>query len=567
MVVACLALSCAHGRPGGDARPPVPVRILAINDLHGELEPATLPDGHLAGGAAVLASWLRAARADCPAATLLVSAGDLVGHSPPLSSALQDEPTIAVMNALAGAACQALAPERALDLVAVAGDPRCDVVAAVGNHELDEGAAELLRLTRGGSPEGSLSFESPWRGARFPFVAANVIDRRSGKPVFPPAVVREVGGVRVGVVGAVFRDVAEVVDPGRVDDLVFLDVAPAVNDAVRGLVAQGVRAVVVVLHDGGGQEPYVGPTRADATPLPGRLASLVSALDGEVDVLITGHTHAFTNTRLSNAAGRPVLVTQAFWRGSAFASIDLGVDRQSGDIVTANADIVPVLGDARPDLGPDPNVERIVTAARRLAEPMLARVVGVTSQELLRRGDVSDPGEWPLGSVVADAFRAAMQADLALVQTGTLRADLPAGVVTWGQLHAVLPSGDRVVGVALTGREIKAALERQWPPPRSATSYIVDVSGLEVVWDGRRPPGDRIVQLTRNHEPVGMDSTYTVAMPSALANVVDRLAMPPRADGGRLEGPRDIDAVEGYLRSLPGPVVAPAPGRISRRRS
>jgi 5'-nucleotidase len=569
--LAALALSCAHSAPAPGTRALVPVRVLALNDFHGQLEPGEVLQGRPAGGAPVLASWLRAARAGREGATLLVSAGDLVGASPPASALLQDEPAISFLNLLAGEACAPIPSTRRTDREALEGDPRCDVVATVGNHELDEGLGELLRLVRGGDHSRGPFLEAPWRGARFPFVAANVVDARTGAPIFPPAVVRELGGARVGVVGAVFREVADVVDPTGVAGIAFPDPADAVNRAVRELSDEGVRAVVVLLHDGGEQAPYAGATRDEGEAPRGAIAAFVARLDGEVDAVVSAHTHAFTNARLPNAAGRPVLVTQAFSSGAAFARIDLGLDPATGDVARASAEIVPALADEGPGLTPDPQATRLLAMAREAVAPRLSRVVAAASAPI-RRGPRTlgdgDSGEHPLGNLVADAFRRAMEADVAFVQVGGLRADLPGGPITWGDIYAVQPFGNVLVRMTLSGREIKELLEQQWMdharPSWRPEPYILQVSGLRFTWDATRPAGERIVEVTRGGAPLAMEASFLVAVPRFLAGGGDRFtAFAVGRD--RAEGPLDVEALAAHLASLPQPVVVEVDGRITRR--
>lgn len=572
LAAAALVASCAHRAPAPE-RQLVAIRVLAVNDFHGQLEPGKALDGHPAGSAPVLASWLRAERTGREGRTLLVSAGDLVSASPPASSLAQDEPTIMFVNQLAGERCAPLAPERRADPAALEGDPRCDVVATVGNHEFDRGLAELLRLVRGGDHPRGPFLEAPWRGARYPYVAANVVDVRTGAPVFPPAVIREVGGVRVGVVGAVLREVPQFVNPAGVAGLAFLDPAEAVNRAARALTAQGVRAIVVLIHDGGSQEPYPGPTRAGAPESLAPVAAFVARLDPEVDVVASAHTHSFTNARLPNAAGRPVLVTQAFSAGMAFARIDLDVDPATGDVARSSAEIVPARADAGPGLTPDPAAARLLAAAQEKVGARLRRVVATASRPLAR-GARSPPagetGESALGNLVADAYRAALQADVGVVQPGALRADLPAGPVTWGHLQALSPFGGAIVRVTLSGRELKALLEQQWAPPGAPSSRpdpcILHVSGLRFTWDGSRPHGSHVVEISRGGAPLRMDASYSVAAPRYLVDGGDGFTG-FAAGRDRVDGPLAIDALERHLAALPQPFTARVEGRVARRAS
>jgi 5'-nucleotidase len=560
--------ACASTAPRPPAIAPVaarPLRILALNDFHGQLEAGKRVGDRPAGGAAVLAAWMRAASAGAEDRTLFVSAGDLVGGSPATSALLQDEPSVSFMNGFANEHCLPLPAGDAIGVTGLAGDRACNVVATIGNHELDEGYSELVRLWRGGVHRRGPFLEDPWRGARFPLVAANVVDTRTRKPVLPPFVVRERGGIKVGVIGAVTRQVSELVEPSGVAALAFLDEAESVNEAARTLTAEGIRAIVVLLHDGGQATPYDGVTRATAAA-PAEMAAFVRRLDGEVDVVVSAHAHGFTNAVTPNAAGRPVLVTQAFSAGVAFARIDLEADAESGDVVARRAEIVTAWADEGPGLAPDLDAAHLAATASESVRLRTARVVasaGAPIARCARPPGPADTHESALGDLVADALRAATGADVALVNEGGLRADVGAGPVTWGHLYAVLPFGNPVVTLELTGAELVAVLEAQWkgqPEPRALA-----VSGLSYAWDPTRPAGVRVVRASVGGVRVDAAARYAVAVPSFLANGGDGFGLLVNAP--RLTArpaPLDLDALESWVRSLPEPVAQVVDGRIAR---
>jgi 5'-nucleotidase len=271
-VVALVAAAPAAARE----QRPVKVQLLGINDFHGHLD-AALPgkigrrtlrrrDRIPAGGAEYLATHVRMLSRRNPN-TLVVSAGDLIGASPLLSALFHDEPTIEAMN------------EIGLDLN------------AVGNHEFDDGAAELLRLQRGGChPNDGCQDGTPFGGARFRFLAANVVSRRTGKPLFAPYAIRRLGGVRIGFIGMTLEGTPDIVPPSVSSALRFLDEAQTANRYVRRLRRRGVQAIVVLLHEGGSPRR---PALADDCPgLSGPIEDIVRATSPEVDVFLTGHTHA-----------------------------------------------------------------------------------------------------------------------------------------------------------------------------------------------------------------------------------------------------------------------------------
>lgn len=543
--------ACAHAPPGAAAPPaavePVRLRLLAINDFHGQLEPAA--DGS-APGAAVLAAALREARAGYEGRSLVLHAGDLVGASPASSALLQDEPAVAFFSQLGNGRCAAPTPT---STGGGGADPGCDLVGALGNHELDEGLAEFRRLLDGGTHRRGPFLLEPWPGARYPTTCANLVDAASGQPVLPPWVVREVGGVRIGVVGVVRDDLATKVSPARLAGLAVRPVAGSVNRAVAELRALGVRAVVVLLHRGGRQAPYPGDTRPGAPAPGGAIAPIVAELDGEVDVVVSGDEHQFTNALLPAADGRPVLVTQALEVGRAFAQIDLEVDPRGGDVVAKRAAIRPVPA-------AEPEVAALVAAARSKVAALTGRRVA-TAAEPIGREPAGGGGDSPLGDLTADATRAAAGADAAVVNAGALRADLPAGPITVGHVYAVVPFGNPVVTVRVTGRQLRALLEQQWlgqPEPRR-----LHVAGFEYAWDERRPPGARVVALTRGGRPLAPDASLTLAMPAFVADGGDGFAVAAEAAAaGRVEGQLDLEALTAWLAAQPQPLRARADGRV-----
>ena len=231
------------------------VKLLGINDFHGQLDAAKKVGTRPVGGAGVLVSYLRAAQLGIEDQTFFVHAGDLVGASPPDSALLQDEPSVQVMNLLANSSCAYM------DKM----NPACNWVGTLGNHEFDEGRVELLRLLNGGNFATGPFLEDPYRGARFPYVSANVVDDTTGMPLIQPLVVKQTHGVPIAFIGAVLKQTPTIVTPTGVAGLRFLDEADAINSYVPGLKAMGVHTIVVTIHQGGFQSSYNGPTNPTAT--------------------------------------------------------------------------------------------------------------------------------------------------------------------------------------------------------------------------------------------------------------------------------------------------------------
>ncbi|HEY0685124.1 MAG TPA: bifunctional metallophosphatase/5'-nucleotidase [Steroidobacter sp.] len=540
--------------------PVVKIKLLGINDFHGQLSPRAVAS-RPAGGAAVLASYLRAASESAKDGAFIVHAGDHVGASPPNSALLQDEPAISVMNELANKHCLPVRLFRKLpyDIQAYT-QPRCNIVGTFGNHEFDEGIGEALRLVYGGNHEDGPFLEQRWQGAQFPYISANVIDQSTGRSVLPPHTVKTVEGVRIGFIGAVLKETPTIVTPTGVAGLKFIDEADAINASVKQLKRHGVKTIVVTIHQGTGQTSYTGPTDPEVAPPTGPIAEIVKRLDSEVDVVISGHAHGFTNALVANDKGKEILLTQAFSASTAYGDIDLSISRKSDDVVEKSAAIVTTWGDEGPGLVPDVKVAELVAQADERVAPLVNRVVGTVTSALTRTENSA--GESSLGNLIADAQRVTTDADFAFMNPGGIRADLATGEVTWGELFTIQPFGNDLVSMDLTGAQIKTLLEQQWQGQTFAR--ILKPSGLTYTWDNARPVGDRVTQiLTSDATPLDPNATYRVTVNSFIAAGGDNFLVLPSGTN-RVVGPVDLDALVEYVESLPQPFDAAIEGRITR---
>jgi 5'-nucleotidase len=518
----------SQGRcPVGGARgkgQTVGLQLLAINDFHGALEPRAVA-GRPAGGAATLAAYLDRAEEEARAEgapTLRVGAGDLIGASPPISALVQDEPTIEALG-LAGLR-----------------------FSSVGNHEFDEGPAELRRLQEGGCHPETGCFA----GASFRYLAANVVDATTGQPVFSPYAIETVRGIPVAFIGAVLEATPTIVTPAGVAGLRFLDEAETVNRYVAELTAQGVEAIVVLIHQG-------GSGTVDGGPIAGPIVPIVEAIDGEVDVVVSGHTHQGYQGTIDGK-----LVTQAFANGTAFADVDLDLDCRTGDVAGKRARIVTAFADVPPGTVPNPDIAALVARAAERVAPIVNRVVATAEADLTRTPN--EAGESALGSLIADAQRRKMGTQLAFTNLGGIREDIPAGPVTFGQLFAVQPFGNDLVKLELTGSQVERLLEQQWAGqdrPR-----ILQVSGLSYRWDPTGPVGDRVApeEVSIGGQPLDPNAAYTVALNGYLADGGDGFSV--LLEGvDRVVGPVDLDALVEYLEQASQPFNAAVEGRIRTR--
>jgi 5'-nucleotidase len=554
---------------------PLPVKLLAINDFHGQISAGKTVSGHKVGSAGVLAAYLKTAMAGKENRTLIAEAGDLVGASPASSALLQDEPSVDFFNAFANSKCATLPDpslqSTGLDRFDVLFDPGCNLVGAPGNHEFDEGVAELMRLLGGGNHAKGPFLDNPWRGARFPVVSAN-ITKADGTLLFRPYVIKAIEGVKIAFVGATLRDTPNIVLPSGVAGLTFGDEADAINAQVALLKAQGIHAIVVVLHSGGtGQSSYNGATKPGSGSLSSDIVGLVNRLDGDVDVVLSAHSHAFTNAFVKNAGGNDTLVTQAYSAGTAYADIDLTIDRQTDDILTKSASIPTTYADSGAGLTPDGAMVALTGAAEAMVAP-IANAPVTTSTGILSKTQTS-AGEAPLGDLIAEAHRVAMYADFGITNPGGMRADLPQScattpcAITWNDCFTSQPFSNQVMAVTLTGAQLYAALEQQWTGTNSgSSSKILQISGFSYSWSASATPGSRVVPGSvkkLDGTPVDAAANYVVAMNNYLVGGGDGFAA---FTGGtnRVTGPIDLDALVTYLRTFPAPVSAASDGRITR---
>ena len=540
---ASLIASCAL-LPSPRATGPVAVKVLAINDLHGHLKP---PPGGIrikdpadpgktvvvpAGGAEFIATAVAELRSNNPH-HVFVAAGDLIGASPLLSALFRDEPTI-----------------ESLGLMGLE-------VSAVGNHEFDRGAAELLRLQQGGChPGDGCKGPRPFGGAMFQYLAASTIDERTGLTLLPAYHVKRFGGIPVAFIGLTLKDTPTIVVPSGVAGLKFRDEAQTVNELVPELRRQGIEAIVVLIHEGG----FPSGDYNECPGISGPIVGIVKKLDRAVDLVISGHTHRAYNCVID---GR--LVTSADKYGTIVTEIDLVLDPKTGDVMSANADNVIVRNDR---FARDPAQTQLIAGYERLAAPLGQRVVGRIVVPLSR--EETPAGETPLGQVIADAQLAATRAaadggaQIALMNPGGIRAALqPAadGSVRYEDLFAVQPFYNNLVTLTLSGAQIVQLLEQQWrgqPKPR-----VLQVSrGFEYTWDEARPLGQRVVpgSVTLDGRPLDPAASYRVTVNSFLAAGGDNFTVLKEGRDART-GMMDIDAFEAYVAGgLP-----PASGARIRR--
>jgi 5'-nucleotidase len=529
-------------------RATVAVQLLAFNDFHGHLEPPSGTNGRIgnieAGGAEFLATHLSTLAGRTPN-TLIVTAGDLVGASPLLSGMFHDEPAVHALNAM-----------------------KVDV-SSVGNHEFDSGWPELLRLQNGGChPTQGCRGMSPFPGAGFRYLAANVMfDTKNGRsgPLLPAYTIKEVEGIRIGFIGMTLRSTPQLVMPSAVEGLRFEPEAATANRWVRVLKRQGVRTIVVLIHEGG---VPVGDDPNGCAGISGPILKITEKMSDDIDVVVSGHTHRAYNCTIDGK-----LVTSAAAFGRIITAIDLTIDTRTRDVISKAARNVIVTR----DVARDPLQTAIIDRYRPFYALVAERVIGTIAADLTRRPNFA--GESILGNIIADATlemakSATGNADTAFMNPGGIRSDLlhEAGnegprPVTYAEASSVLPFRNRIVVLTLTGKMIKDVLEQQFDNIGPGQDRMLQVSrGFSYTYDRTADRSRRVDlrSITIDGRQVTPGQRYRVAVNEFLAAGGDNFSVFTRGTEVTTVS-LDLETLTAYFDNHSP--VAPVPtGRIRRLR-
>jgi 5'-nucleotidase len=563
-------VTASYGAPTGKV---VKGQFLSYNDFHGAIDPPTGSGAVVnasgtstpAGGVEYLATWLKKLRAEAKSegrTTITAGAGDLIGATPLVSAAFHDEPTIELMN------------EIGLQ------------VSSVGNHEFDEGVDELIRIQRGGChPVDGCQDGDGFRGAKFTYLAANTINKKTGLPILPPIDIKYVGGVPVGFIGMTLEGTPRIVNPAGIQDVRFTDEVETANKWSNVLRLFGVKAQVLLLHEGGGQASLTPtPGVSDCAGFTGPIVPIVAGLNPEIGVVVSGHTHRFYSCKLPNRKGADTVVTSAGTNGQIVTDIDYSLDKRTGkftEITATNVIVENGVPDGKggwvrdaagvyaknPDTV-DPAAKKVADKYRTAVAPIANRLVGSISADIVRTTTAA--GESPLGDVIADAqlaYTESAGAQIALMNPGGIRADLDAdqssggeayGQVTYGEAFTVQPFNNLVVTQTFTGAQLKDVLEQQFVGFGGQTAQrILQVSaGLTYTWSASAPAGSKVTALALNGTPIDPGANYVVTTNDFLANGGDGFSN-LTLGSGRVTAPGfDVDALVAHLATGP---IGPGP--------
>jgi 2',3'-cyclic-nucleotide 2'-phosphodiesterase/3'-nucleotidase len=462
------------------------VTILATADLHGHVFPhdyfTQRPAAH---GLAKVATLVRQIRRTAPEA-LLVDCGDTIQGSPlAYYHARHDntpvDPMMLAMNALGY------------------------VSLTIGNHEFNYGL-EVLHKAR--------------NEASFPWLSANTMRAGTSEPAFAPFVVREVDGVRVGILGITTPGIPGWENPDHIEGLEFAD---PVDSAARWVAhlreIEHADVVVAALHMGMEENLRTGRREASPTPRENAALEIARTVSG-IDLVLMAHTHREVSALV---VGDALLAQPGRW-GDHLVRADLHLERPDAAsrwrVIARSSRTIPV----RADTTPDPEILALVQPYENATQAWLGRAIGTSAAEL--RATESRLRDTALLDLVQRVQLDAGAADVSMAASFNTSARIPAGDVTVRDIASLYVYDNTLVVVALTGAQLKEALEhsaryfRPFQPGLSAAElvdtsipgYNFDVAeGVDYVIDLRRPPGDRIVDLRFDGEPLAADRVLRVA--------------------------------------------------------
>jgi 5'-nucleotidase/UDP-sugar diphosphatase len=436
------------------------VTVLYTNDFHSAFDPIPaywLPGEPRLGGAAHLATLVNQIRKRDRAVFLLDSGDMFTGQ---LSFLTRGEALMEMMRAM-----------------------NYDAM-AIGNHEFDYGSA---------------NFEKQMALVDFPILGANIYYKGTNHRYSRPYTVVERDGMRLGVIGIIGKDAISVSPASTVTDLEFRDPAPEVAAAVSELEPR-VDVIVVLAHQG-----KTGPQQTDAEAHEDLQrdfdedVALAGAVAG-IDVFIGGHAHRGIEKPFVHPRTGTIIV-QTYGYGTRLGYLKLKVE--DGRVVAHEGELLKVLSD---ELPPDPPVAASLERFKRLAAPVIGTALGTNQRRLVR----DYRAESSLGSFVADVMREESKADIAIINAGGLRGDIPSGQVNKGHVLDALPFVNYLWTFEMTGAQVREVLEQSVTLERG----MAQVSGLRAVYDLKRPVGNRLIELRVGKKPIDEGKKYRVAASS-----------------------------------------------------
>ena len=448
-------------------------------------------------GFAKIAALVKEAKAANPN-TLVLDAGDTL-HGMPIVNISKGENAIKVLDAVG------------YDYM------------TLGNHDFNHGLERLLELKD---------------MAAIGMLSANIEDK-NGEYVFTPYVIEEIGGVKVGIFGLSTPDTSYLANPKYVENLTFKDPIEVSREMVAEL--EGKADVVIALAHLGLDESSSVTSKA-----------LAEAVEG-IDLIVDGHSH----TKLE--AGQLVkdtLIAQTEYYGKNLGYVDIEV--QNGEVVNMAAKLLSVADTG--ETVPDPDLSAFIDSIDPKKDPAFNEVIAKTDVYLDGVRENVRTKETNFGNLSADAARAATGADIAFVNGGGIREDVPAGEVTKGKIAAVFPFGNTIEVKKITGTDLKAMLEWSVSDYPAAKGAFLQVSGLEFTFDPAKPVNSKVVEIKVGGEVFDEAKEYTVAINDFMSDGGDGYSMLANYDVLAISGTYE-EIIQNYLATN-GTAGSDVSGRI-----
>lgn len=456
-----------------------------MSDWHGQLDPVTTPTGNI-GGAAVLSAYFKKEKEQNPSSVVLM-AGDSFGATPPLSAFFDDEPAVLAMNAMG-----------------VEAD-------TLGNHNFDSGLEHLGQMID---------------LAEFPFVSANLknvndeVDCESPAEdvCVAPYTIVKVGSVKVAIIGVTNQDAPQLLKPGALGTIKVTAPAYAANKARKAAKMEGAKVFIALAH--------LGATGVDAAGEPtGPLLEFANKLSG-FDVVLGDHTNASVNEVINGA-----LVVENKSQGLTYARIQLTVNLKTGKTASPSVEFVTPIAE---QVTPDPAIVKLLDPYRAELAKKFDVKAATTTDIFFRGNNIERVKEVPIGNLVADSMRLRYGTQIAFTNGGGIRSSLPSSYVPQdkslhrpvegfqqsapydlvvGDAFGVLPFGNSVVTRTVSGAQVWGLMEHSVSSLPAPAGFFAQISGFKVVYDSRKPAGQRVVSIALNDgTPITNDATQKLTM-------------------------------------------------------
>ncbi|MBM3275853.1 MAG: 5'-nucleotidase C-terminal domain-containing protein, partial [Candidatus Sericytochromatia bacterium] len=468
---------------------PTRLVILHTNDTHDHLTTYDKKDLKSMGGIARRTTLIKKEKLQNPGRVLVLDAGD-VFQGTPLFNFFHGEADYAAMDAAEYDA------------------------STVGNHDLDNGLANL---------------QKQHKGRKFKLISTNLVDAASGKPVFMPHWIVERSGLKVGIFGILGEGSAwAAVAPKQQEGLKVLDRIPTARKAVEELKAKGANFIVMLSHSGLEEDK--------------QLAAAVSG----IHVIVGGHSHTKVDAPIPVKNGDwSTLVLQAYQWGEYLGRLELEVE--GGKIVSTNGYLVPIAG----DIPEDPDVAKIVASYDGQIRDKMGKVIGQAPRGLSVESKYERDCE--LGNWATDLLRTKTGSDIAILNSGGLRAPINPGPVRVADIFTVFPFENRVVKLRLSGALIQRVLDQVAAKEIS----MLQVSGLTF-----RIEGGKAKDVKVGGSPLDTGKAYQITTIDYVAQGGDKYAAFTEGTAFQDSGILLRDFVMDYVKANPN-VEPPTDRRIA----